>query len=64
MTEKICAKCQTSKPAEAFAKNPNCKDGRTAICKLCKYERTVEIRENKLNTAIIRDLLNWPAITQ
>ena len=35
---KVCSSCKVEKPLEEFQKRSSNKDGRTAVCKICKRE--------------------------
>ncbi|KGT40546.1 HNH endonuclease [Bacillus cereus] len=36
---KLCKKCNESKPLSMFVKNKNCKDGHEGVCKSCKNQQ-------------------------
>jgi len=36
LTEKICMKCEESRPLTAFRKDDKCKDGHRNSCKVCR----------------------------
>jgi hypothetical protein len=46
MTRKTCTKCDKLKACSKFARNPATKDGRANICKGCKYDYDIKLRES------------------
>lgn len=42
MTDKVCKKCNATKPLDEFYPNPSCKDGHYNWCKDCHKEYNKE----------------------
>jgi hypothetical protein len=53
MDQKLCSRCKTRKPAEAFARNSAKKDGRQQHCRECKSK--IDAAYYKENPGRIRD---------
>lgn len=47
MLEKVCSRCNESKPIEKFGRRKQSKDGYYGLCKLCRNSDTKKSKENK-----------------
>lgn len=55
--EKICSKCQTSKPLEEFAKDSRGKLGRRSDCKICNCKSSCERQKKNMDKVLIKNAL-------